>query len=103
MVLRQAPLEVYPHECIASGRDDGEFIDTGRVFQMNNNFAGAHIYLAKGYVEQVAREHCGMVSAEEHDELRKRVEELTQKLGGLRSIKKLAKELDQLEQEAVSA
>ncbi len=65
-----APLDLYPHACVASGREDGEFIDTGQNFIFNPNFDTNHVYLAKGYVEQMARDYLGMVSKDEVDKLK---------------------------------
>lgn len=86
MILREAPLDYYPHACIATGRGEGEFIDTGQTFEFAPGFERSHVYLARGYVEQLAREHLGMVGKGEVDELRERCTEFQKRLEKLEKL-----------------
>ena len=80
------PLDYYPHACIASGRGEGEFIDTGQWFEPNPLMERARVYLARGYVEQLAREHLGMVAKTEVAELQRQVDEFKTKLTQLEKL-----------------
>jgi hypothetical protein len=62
----------YPFECIATGRSDGEFIDTGMRHPINHMYDEVHVYLHRAYVEDLAREHCEMVPKVEHDKIKDR-------------------------------
>lgn len=75
--MMKAPLPFAPHRCLATSRDDGELIDFGDVHATEPVF---RLYLQRGVIEEAARETCGMVSAEEMAEARRRLGELSQKL-----------------------
>lgn len=74
----KAPLPFAPHNCLATGRDDGELIDFEADANINEPFP--HVVLMRGVVEEAARDCCGMVSGEEMAEARQRLAELGQKL-----------------------
>lgn len=77
--LTEAPLDHYPNACIITGRDDGEIIDTGQTHEVNPMFDRIHLYFKRSQIEDLAREHCGMVSKAEVDDLKDRFDQLEQR------------------------
>lgn len=84
-----------PGQCVASGRTEGEFIDTGVIVPQ----ARPYIYLHRGWVEEQAEKLFGMVSEEEQDrrfvELEARVAEQDKALEELHRLAEAIEEVDE--------
>lgn len=76
--LVHPPLPFSPHKCLATNREEGEFIDFESDANINEPFP--RVVLLRNVVEEAARECCGMVSGEEVAEVRRQMAELSEKL-----------------------
>jgi hypothetical protein len=89
----KAPLPFAPHNCLATGRDDGELIDFEADANINEPFP--HVVLMRGVVEEAARDCCQMVSAAEVDALRLQVEGFAEKVAELQADLDAAKAFEE--------
>ena len=92
------PLPHLPRACAVTGRAEGRFIDFNVLIDRPE---ATHLYLDVGLIEEVAREHLGMVSAgkakqleEWHEHEKGRADELAEQNENLLDTIKTLRRLD---------
>lgn len=70
-----APLDYFPYQCAATGRDDGEIIDTGLKMPTHPNLP-THLYLNAAFLRELASEELDMVPGEDVRALEAQVKEM---------------------------
>lgn len=94
-----APLHYFPYICAATGRDDGEIIDTGVDMPSHPNLP-THLYLNAAFLRELATEELDMVPGEDVRALEQRVQdmgvsiaELMEQLAALTSAENIANKI----------
>lgn len=86
-------LRLPPHKCVVTGRIDGEVID----FNVTPACTEApNIAIRRDVIEEAARDHCGMATADQVAELRADAEKAQEELKELREFLDTAAEFEEL-------
>lgn len=89
-----------PGKCIVTGDIDGPFLDCGIKYEKDGYWN--RLYLHLPWVEQVARDHCGMVPRSEVTDLQNRVEAAERKLEALVTDSKALAEAERVIEEVAA-
>lgn len=75
-------LRFAPHRCLTTGQteDPRGFIDTGVTIDDVHPQTGYHAYISVGWVRDMSRKHCDMVSKQVLRQAQSRIAELTERL-----------------------
>lgn len=86
------PLPHLPRVCAVTGRAEGRFIDFNVLIDRPE---ATHLYLDVGLIEEVAREHLGMVSAGKAKQLEEWLENAKRERDELQGVLDTAIELEE--------
>ena len=98
MRVVEAPLDFQPHVCLATGRDDGKFVD----FEVDVSQIDPRLVLRASVVEE-AGQLLGMVPQREVQALQDRVAAMDDEIASLKKIAGLVQAVETAEKELQGA